>query len=268
MAGFVLPDSWSSLSRGVKSLVEHMKRSVETKSDTDSSVTLSLAVQGLPVQAPASQPELPARLVIRPNEDEEAPASANKFGPGSPKPYAVDLRESAFTSVFSLSGRVARASEVVRQESPVEVAPASQEVRPPQALVESQDLEEMERDLSTLSSLTALLNVAAAQEAGFKLSEKAQLRIIKGIGPKTINMLNVAGILTFSDLADCSVNDLRKILQATGPYQRLAKPSSWIQQANLASMNRWDALKALQASGPARRRSKLQAALKSVELNP
>ncbi len=245
MTGFVLPDSWSSLSRSVKNLVAHIKRPVEIKSEDASLSVVDLATQDAPIQEPASQQQ-----------------------PASPRPYEVNLRESAFTSVFSLSGKAAKTIDVLRPEATEDVLQVAQEVKRPYVLLVNEDLEEMERDLSCLSSLTSVLNVAAAQSAGFKLDEKAQLQIIKGIGPKILSRLNAAGVLTFSDLADYAVHDLRKILKTAGPYHHLAKPASWIQQANLASMNQWDALKTLQASGPIRRRSKIPLVLKSVELNP
>ncbi len=269
MTGFVLPDSWLSLSRTVKYLVSQRKRPQNARTEADSVAILNPPTQEMSSASATTLQDLQAPITIQPSEPPtNILASAVKPNPGSPKPYAVDLRESVFTSVFSISGKKSRASEVLKQEPLAEVSLASEEAQSLHVLVVSEDLEEMERDLSTLSSLTTVPNAAAALAAGFKLNEKAQLQIIKGIGPKTIQMLNAAQINTFSDLADYCVSDLRKILQAAGPYHRLAKPASWISQANLASLNRWETLKALQASGPTRRRSKLGAALKSVELNP
>ncbi len=257
MTGFALPDSWSSLSRSVKDLVAHITRPVEAKTGTAS-------------PAPADLVELPESLTIQPSKTLPVLAPASKPSPGSGglKVYAVDPRESVFASVFSLSGKATKTINALRPEATAEVLQVSQDVSRPHVRLVDEDLEEMERDLSTLNSLTSVLNVVAAQAAGFRLDEKAQLRIIKGIGPKTISMLNAAGIMTFSDLADCSINDLQRILRSAGPYHRLARPASWIQQANLASLNRWDVLKTLQATGPIRRRSKIRFVLNSVELNP
>ena len=55
MTGFVLPDSWSSLSRSVKNLVAHIKRPVEIKSEDASLSVVDLATQDAPIQEPASQ---------------------------------------------------------------------------------------------------------------------------------------------------------------------------------------------------------------------
>jgi predicted flap endonuclease-1-like 5' DNA nuclease len=70
------------------------------------------------------------------------------------------------------------------------------------------------------------------------------LRRIEGIGPKISNILVEAGITTFSQLAASSVEDLREILAGAG-LRGLANPSSWPEQARLASMGDWDSFQKL-----------------------
>ena len=70
------------------------------------------------------------------------------------------------------------------------------------------------------------------------------LRRIEGIGPKVAGILNGAGIATFAQLADTSVEQLRAILEAEG--LKFMKPDTWPEQAALAARGDWDALQNLQ----------------------
>jgi predicted flap endonuclease-1-like 5' DNA nuclease len=70
------------------------------------------------------------------------------------------------------------------------------------------------------------------------------LVIIEGIGPKIAEILVVAGITTFNQLAATDVNRLKEILDKEG--LRLADPSSWAEQARLAAAGDQAGLKAYQ----------------------
>lgn len=72
------------------------------------------------------------------------------------------------------------------------------------------------------------------------------LVLIEGIGPKIAEILNVAGINSFAELAATSPERLGAILQAAGPRYRLADPGSWPEQARLAAAGAWDQLQVLQ----------------------
>jgi predicted flap endonuclease-1-like 5' DNA nuclease len=76
--------------------------------------------------------------------------------------------------------------------------------------------------------------------------QKDDLKIIEGIGPKIEELLNNAGILTFRQLADASVEEVQAILNAAGPRFRVHNPATWGQQSELAYAWKWDELKALQ----------------------
>ena len=58
--------------------------------------------------------------------------------------------------------------------------------------------------------------------------------------------MNEAGIMTFADMADASVERLQEILDAAGPRYRIHNPGSWPKQAGLAAAGNWDELKKLQ----------------------
>jgi large subunit ribosomal protein L21 len=68
---------------------------------------------------------------------------------------------------------------------------------------------------------------------------------IEGIGPKAAQALNEAGIVTFAQLAESSVEDLLKILSDTG--LKSLNPETWMEQAQLAADGDWEAFEKLQA---------------------
>ncbi|MBN1487089.1 MAG: hypothetical protein JW981_05560 [Anaerolineae bacterium] len=76
--------------------------------------------------------------------------------------------------------------------------------------------------------------------------EPDDLRKIEGIGVKIAGILNKHGILTFAQLAGTEVSKLEAILEEAGARYRLADPSTWPQQANLAATGDWEGLKELQ----------------------
>ena len=73
------------------------------------------------------------------------------------------------------------------------------------------------------------------------------LKRIEGIGPKLSEVLQSAGVTTYAQLADTSVEQIEAILEEADPrLLRLAKPEYWREQAALAAAGQWDALEALQ----------------------
>jgi len=75
-------------------------------------------------------------------------------------------------------------------------------------------------------------------------SEPDDLKRIEGIGPKISSVLQERGVLTFAQLAALQVEALRKILDEEGI--RIADPSTWPEQAELAAAARWEDLESLQ----------------------
>jgi predicted flap endonuclease-1-like 5' DNA nuclease len=73
------------------------------------------------------------------------------------------------------------------------------------------------------------------------------LKRIEGIGPKISQVLRAAGIVTFAQLAETSVDRLQSILEADNPnLLRLADPTTWPEQATLAAARDWGGLESLQ----------------------
>lgn len=79
--------------------------------------------------------------------------------------------------------------------------------------------------------------------AGLK---NTNLQIIEGIGPKMNEVLQDAGVKTWSDLAAKSEADVRAILDSHGDKYKIINPDSWPQQASLAAAGKWDELIDLQ----------------------
>lgn len=72
------------------------------------------------------------------------------------------------------------------------------------------------------------------------------LELIEGIGPKIAGLLTDAGISTFAQLAETSVEKIQEILDAAGPNYAIANPATWSKQSALAAAGKLDELKTLQ----------------------
>lgn len=68
------------------------------------------------------------------------------------------------------------------------------------------------------------------------------LQIIEGIGPKIEELLKNAGVSSWAILADTQVHTLKSVLDSAGPSYRMHNPTSWPEQARLASGGHWDEL--------------------------
>jgi predicted flap endonuclease-1-like 5' DNA nuclease len=73
------------------------------------------------------------------------------------------------------------------------------------------------------------------------------LKIIEGIGPKIAGLLQAADIMTFAQLAATDVGRLQEILETAG-LTRLADPTTWPEQAQLAAVGQWTELETLQGN--------------------
>lgn len=86
----------------------------------------------------------------------------------------------------------------------------------------------------------------AAEVAEVADTQKDDLTKVEGIGPKIAELFNNAGIATFAQLADTSVERMQEILDAAGSRFAVHNPSTWAKQAELARDGKWDELKAWQ----------------------
>lgn len=91
--------------------------------------------------------------------------------------------------------------------------------------------------------------VAAAMPLAAAIpTEPDDLKKIWGIGPKMEDLLNGAGINTFAQLSQTSVEKLREIVAAYGSKKLtdIANEEVWPDQAALAARGAWDELKEYQ----------------------
>jgi predicted flap endonuclease-1-like 5' DNA nuclease len=77
-------------------------------------------------------------------------------------------------------------------------------------------------------------------------SDRDDLTVIEGIGPKIQMLLNQFGIYTYRQLSESDVTKLREVLAAAGPQLAMHDPGTWPSQANLAANDQWDTLKSVQ----------------------
>ena len=77
-----------------------------------------------------------------------------------------------------------------------------------------------------------------------EIVEPDDLKKIEGIGPKISGVLGEKGILTFSQLAKATEDELKAIL--VDARIRIANPTTWAEQAMLASAGKWEELEKLQ----------------------
>jgi predicted flap endonuclease-1-like 5' DNA nuclease len=72
---------------------------------------------------------------------------------------------------------------------------------------------------------------------------KDDLKIVEGIGPKIEEILNTAGISTFSELENTAVEKLKAILAEAGGRYNSHNPATWPKQAGMAVAGKLDELK-------------------------
>ena len=72
------------------------------------------------------------------------------------------------------------------------------------------------------------------------------LKIIEGVGPKIESLLKEGGIDTLHTLSQTNAEDIKTLLRAAGERYRIHDPSTWPEQAELASEGKMDELKEFQ----------------------
>jgi len=134
--------------------------------------------------------------------------------------------------------------EVNIQELPVNEWPAEPEIATPPVLAfepEAQLEPKPEKPSKQKSSAAVEETPAPALS-----SDRDDLTVVEGIGPKIQMLLNQYGIFTYRQLAEADVTRLKEILSTAGPQLAMHDPGTWPSQANLAANDQWDTLKSVQ----------------------
>ncbi len=135
--------------------------------------------------------------------------------------------------------------EVGGGSAPAAVAPV--ETPPATEVSKSEFLPEPPAgDVSAASGFAAEPPVADPAKSGFSDEPITpaidDLTKVEGIGPAIAGHLNAAGIATYAQLAATSPDQIKAILDAVGGYGA-HDPSTWPDQAQLASTGEWEKLK-------------------------
>jgi predicted flap endonuclease-1-like 5' DNA nuclease len=78
------------------------------------------------------------------------------------------------------------------------------------------------------------------------------LRVVEGIGPRSAEVLEAAGVKTYTQLSEMDPDAIQAILREANV--RVPYPETWPEQAALAAAGNWDALEELQETLQAGRR--------------
>lgn len=74
------------------------------------------------------------------------------------------------------------------------------------------------------------------------------LKLVEGIGPKIAELFEAAGIKTWRDLSETSVEKAQAILDAAGDRYTIHNPGTWPRQAKMMYEGKWAELKTWQDS--------------------
>lgn len=126
-----------------------------------------------------------------------------------------------------------------------------------------------DREASVNYHANRIANDAAGYEAvknllkqHYRTAEgRDRLQALVGIDDRTVELLNQAGIRTFERMAETSMGELTRLMEAAGPRFALANPLSWAEQAGLFLAEDWVALDNLQAELKGEKRENVAAGL-------
>ncbi len=126
-----------------------------------------------------------------------------------------------------------------------------------------------DREASVNYHANRIANDAAGYEAvkhllkqHYRTAEgRDRLQALVGIDDRAVELLNQAGIRTFERLAETSMGELTRLMEAAGPRYALANPLSWAEQAGLFLAEDWVALDNLQAELKGEKRENVAAGL-------
>ena len=108
---------------------------------------------------------------------------------------------------------------------------------------EWKDLIAYQRELSGGMIVEGKSSPSKIEKMGMKIlgfsNDPEDLKIIEGIGPKIEALLKADGINTWAELGASNLDRLKDILGKAGERYRLADPTTWAKQADLAANGKW-----------------------------
>ena len=115
------------------------------------------------------------------------------------------------------------------------VAPVAPKVEAPKAKVEAPKTEVEAPKVAAKSGEKIVL-------PNGKKVKMDDLTFVEGIGPKIAGLLNDAGVTTWAELGNTSVEKIKEVLAAAGSRYTMHNPGTWPRQAEMAAKGHWDAL--------------------------
>ena len=154
----------------------------------------------------------------------------------APKAEVALSTAAAKVEVAAVAAPVKAKAVAAVVETPVAVEAVAAVVETPVAV---------EAVAAVVETPVAVVAVAAVEETPVAVAAD-DLKKIEGIGPKIEELFHNAGIMTFAQLSEASVETMEAILAEAGPRFSTHNPGTWAQQAALAAAGKWDELKAWQ----------------------
>lgn len=158
-------------------------------------------------------------------EDNEALLGLNKDAETKPAAEAAPD-----TPAETKAEEPAKVEVPAAEEAKAEVAPEPEEPAKEEAAVEEVKAE-------------AVPTPAPAPKTDVKPDD---LKKIEGIGPKIAEVLNAAGIVTYTDLAGKKADEVKAVLEAAEGNFAAHDPGTWPKQSQMAADGKWDELKTYQ----------------------
>ncbi len=202
----------------------HKKGQGSTKNNRDSeSKRLGVKIFG-------GQPAIPGNIIIRQRGTKVHPGK----GVGIGKDYTIYATSEGLVTFTTKKGN-RKYVHVLPADERQEVKGAATQEAPVKAK------KVVEKKAAPAKKATA--KKAPAKKATAKGDD---LTKIEGVGPKISQLLQDAGLTTFSKVAEATAEQISEILAEAGSRYSMHNPETWPQQAKLAAADKWDELKELQ----------------------
>ena len=140
----------------------------------------------------------------------------------------------------------APASEAPKKEAPKAEAPKKEAPKAEAPKKETPKAEAPKKEAPKAEAPKKAAATGGKVSVGGKKYNLNDLTIVEGIGPKIKELLNAAGIVSWNKLSQTDPAELKEILTAAGPRYQMHNPTSWPDQAKLASEGQWSELEKLQ----------------------